>query len=363
MTKMLLLIDTMYHYDREVLKGIKAKADECRLKATLHIESINNSEDILKQHWDYVIADGDKADKYGVLQKLNTHTLLYSGHTIEKLPENASTVVVDNQQMVRLVLGQFIKNNISNVAYYLDPSELEQEWAKERVACFASSANELEFKYHDDVFELLNKRVFPIGIYCATDRAARKLSNYCIDRKISIPNQVSIIGTDYDDAERTISPVPLTSIDLSPYMLGQRCLEVLLKAKSTKQRLHEKYLPQKLMNESSTQSEENQDDIVNQALYYLHNNYHRNIKVKQVTEYCRVSRRTLDNRFYFAKGMTVHQYLSDLRIAKSKELLRTSNNSIESIALQCGYPNQSYLYQVYRKLFGYTPYTYRQGQN
>ncbi|CAH0528860.1 AraC family transcriptional regulator [Vibrio hippocampi] len=361
MSRMLLLIDTMYHYDREVLKGIKAKLDECRLRTTLHIDSIKNVDDILKTHWDYVIADFDKPDRLGVIPKLNTHTLVYSGFNIESPPPNVSTLVNDNEHIARLALGQFLHSNIKNVAYYVDPSETDAKWACERVEHFARCSKELEFEYFDNVLELISKRSFPIGVYCPSDRSARKLLNYCTDKKISIPNQVSIIGTDYDDAERMISPVPLTSVDISPYILGQRCLDTLLKAKASKQLVHEKYKPLKLMNENSTKSEKNQDDIVNQALYFLHNNYHRNIKVKQVTDYCRVSRRTLDNRFYYAKGMTVHQYLSDLRISKSKELLRTSNNSIESIALQCGYPNQSYLYQVYRKLFGYTPYTYRQG--
>lgn len=359
MAKLLLLIDTMFYYDREVLKGIKAKADECQLKLSIHIESIDNVGDILSQHWDYVIADFDKADRHRVIPRLRSNVLIYSSYTIALAPESVSTLVNDNEQFANLALGQFIQNDIQNVAFYMDPSECNAGWANERHQCFEKNAELLELNFFNDVKQAVALQQFPLGVYCASDRAARKLVNFCMGKNIAIPKQVSIIGTDYDDAERAISPVPLSSINIDPYLLGQRCMEVLLKAKRFNRILHEKYQPINLINEKSTTVEGSQDDIVNKALYYLYNNFHLNIKVQQVIDFCRVSRKTLDNRFLNCKGVTVHQYLSRLRLKKSKKLLRNSKDSIECIALQCGYPNQSYLYQVYRKQFDYTPCEYR----
>jgi len=359
MAKLLLLIDTMFYYDREVLKGIKAKVDECQLKLSIHIESIDNVNDILSQHWDYVIADFDKAGVHRVISRLKSNILIYSSYSIEHPPELVSTLVNDNEQFACLALGQFMQSNIQNVAFYMDPSEYNAIWATERQQHFKNNAELMELTYFSDVKKAVTLRKFPLGVYCASDRSARKLVNFCMGKNITIPNQMSIIGTDYDDAERAISPVPLSSINIDPYLLGQRCVEVLLKAKRFNQILHEKYQPINLMNEKSTAVEGNQDDIVNKALYYLYNNFHLNIKVQQVIDFCRVSRKTLDNRFIACKGVTVHQYLSSLRLKKSKKLLINSKDSIECIALQCGYPNQSYLYQVYKKQFGYTPCEYR----
>lgn len=362
MAKLLLLIDTMFYYDREVLKGIKAKVDELQLKLTIHIESIENIQSIIDQQWDYVIADYDKGDKYRILSRLNSRILLYSSYTILHPPEKVSTLVNDNQQFACLALGQFIQTKIDHVSFYMDANESNTGWARERKECFMAEAKKLDLHYIDTL-ESINEHLFPLGVYCATDRSARKLANLCMEKNISVPNQVSIIGTDYDDAERAISPLPLSSINIDPYYLGQRCMEVLLKAKRFNRFLHEKYQPIKLINEKSTTptDENHSDETVNKALYFIHNNYYLNIKVQQVIDYCRISRKTLDNRFLSCKSMTVHQYLSDLRIHKSKRLLKDTQDSIESIALQCGYPNQSYLYQVYRKQLGYTPLQYRKG--
>ncbi|WP_369433770.1 helix-turn-helix domain-containing protein [Psychromonas sp. MME1] len=363
MNKLLLLIDTRFYYDREILKGIKAKIDEYQLKLTIAIESIEHADEILSEQWDYVIADFDKGDRHRIIPRLNSNVLIYSSYAIEHPPESVSTLVNDNEQFACLALGQFLQNDIHNVAFYMEPRECNAGWANERKQTFDNHANRLEFKYFENVKEAIASRQFPLGVYCASDRSARKLVNFCTERNIAVPTQVSIIGTDCDDAERSISPLPLSSVNHDPYMLGQRCMDVLLKAKRFKRVLHEKFQPASLMNKKSTQEEINQDHIVNKALYYLHNNFHFNIKVQQVLDYCRVSRKTLDNRFIKCKGVSVHQYLATLRILKSKKLLRNSKDSIESIALQCGYPNQSYLYQIYRKQFDYTPCEYRQGLN
>ncbi|WP_354623841.1 helix-turn-helix domain-containing protein [Psychromonas sp. MME2] len=361
MTKLLLLIDTMFHFDREVLKGIKSKVDEYQLKFTITIDSIEHAEDILSQHWDYVIADFDKGDRYRVIPRLNTNILIFSGYRIQNPPESVSTLVNDNDHFACLALGQFMQNDIENVAFYMEPRECNTGWATERLECFEKHANELEFKYFNDIHEAIALRKFPLGVYCATNRSARKLVNFCIERNVEVPKQVSIIGTDCDDSENAISAIPLSSVNHDPYELGQRCVEVLVKAKRLKRIVHEKYQPVSLIHGKSTITMESQNDIVSKALYYLHNNFHMNIKVQQVVDFCRVSRRTLENRFIACKGVSVHQYLSDLRLSKSKKLLRSSHDSIESIALQCGYPNLSYFYKVYRKQFNYTPLEYRKG--
>ncbi|WP_354623825.1 helix-turn-helix domain-containing protein [Psychromonas sp. MME2] len=360
MHKLLLLIDTMFYYDREILKGITSKVNEYQLKISIHIESIENVDDILSQQWDYVIADFDKADHHEVIPRLTGNILLYSSYQIDNVPPLVSTLVNDNEHISSLALGQFVQNNIKNVAFYTYPSEANSGWALERKHYFEQHAQLMALNYFKDVRQAVALQQYPLGVYCASDRAARKLVNFCVTHNIAVPSEISIIGTDYDDAERKMSAMPLSSINVNPYNLGRRCIEVLVKAKRFNKILAEKYQPTDLINEYSTIVEENQDQIVNNALYYLHNNFHLNIKVQQVVEFCKTSRKTLDNRFIACKNITVHQYLSDLRIAKSKKLLRMSSDSIESIALQCGYPNLSYLYQVYKKKFDYTPYEYRQ---
>ncbi|BBM67545.1 hypothetical protein VA249_41910 [Vibrio alfacsensis] len=55
-----------------------------------------------------------------------------------------------------------------------------------------------------------------------------------MDNDVDVPNQVSIIGTDYDELEREMSQIPISSVELNPKLLGRRCAELVLDLKGKK---------------------------------------------------------------------------------------------------------------------------------
>ncbi|NLY76709.1 MAG: helix-turn-helix transcriptional regulator [Tissierellia bacterium] len=71
------------------------------------------------------------------------------------------------------------------------------------------------------------------------------------------------------------------------------------------------------------------------------------------------------NKCYFCQlfkretGKTYSQFLNELRIEKSKELLENTNLSILDIALTVGYNNQNYYSMAFKKLTGTTPKNYK----
>jgi len=58
-------------------------------------------------------------------------------------------------------------------------------------------------------------------------------------------------------------------------------------------------------------------------------------------------------------GMNVTDYVNAKRIAKAKELLLASDDTIESIAQQCGFQGMRHFYQLFMRLTGETPKRYR----
>lgn len=348
----------MIHYDRELLKGVKSKLDELNMNIDIHIDSIDNATYLLSKKWDYVIADFDKKGCKNIIDKISGKKLIYSNSKINNIPDGVLSIYNDNEHLSNIALGQFINDGIRNVSVYSDLSDYYQHWAMERKQFFSSSALKLGCRYHSNAMEAIIATDEVLGVFCTSDRSARKFIRYCIDNNIQVPKKVSIIGTDYDELEREISPIPISSIDINPKLIGRECMEFLLELNPrVKQKV---YKAKQLYTDSSTQINSGANDVVNKALLYIHSHYHRNIKVQQITDYCKVSRKTLDKRFLEIKGETVHQYMSVLRINKSQKLLRETESSIDSVARQCGYPGQSYLNQLYRKTFGYTPCEYRQ---
>lgn len=58
-------------------------------------------------------------------------------------------------------------------------------------------------------------------------------------------------------------------------------------------------------------------------------------------------------------GMNVTDYVNAKRLAGAKELLLSSDDTIETIALRCGFQGMRHFYQSFKKLTGVTPKTYR----
>lgn len=71
------------------------------------------------------------------------------------------------------------------------------------------------------------------------------------------------------------------------------------------------------------------------------------------------------NKCYFCSvlkketGKTFSQIVNEIRIEKSKVLLKYSSLSILSIALAVGFNNQNYFNITFKKLMGMTPLNYR----
>ena len=71
------------------------------------------------------------------------------------------------------------------------------------------------------------------------------------------------------------------------------------------------------------------------------------------------------NKFYLTRvfkeefGQSISNYLAQLRITQAKRLLRFSEESIETIALECGLADANYFARLFKKVEGVTPGEYR----
>ena len=71
-----------------------------------------------------------------------------------------------------------------------------------------------------------------------------------------------------------------------------------------------------------------------------------------------ISKNTMIRLFQEQLGVTLVQYINKLRIEKAKELLLNSQDTILSIALQCGFGSLSTFYSLFRHLVGMSPTQY-----
>lgn len=102
-----------------------------------------------------------------------------------------------------------------------------------------------------------------------------------------------------------------------------------------------------------------QDTAVNTAIKYIQENYQNDLDIDTICNSISFS------KYYFCKlfkehtGMTVHQYVTEFRINKSKELLSYSKLSIAAVGNSVGFKNALTYTRCFEKLVHMTPTEYR----
>jgi AraC-type DNA-binding domain-containing proteins len=101
-------------------------------------------------------------------------------------------------------------------------------------------------------------------------------------------------------------------------------------------------------------------DYATLAKQYIEHHYWRSsLTVSDIVNAVQLERSYLFRLFKESTGMSLLSYLTDYRIQRASELLRTSDLSIKSIAYSVGYRDQLYFSRVYKKATSYTPSEYR----
>lgn len=102
------------------------------------------------------------------------------------------------------------------------------------------------------------------------------------------------------------------------------------------------------------------DEAIVQAQTWMQDHYGEAFTLQELAEKFSMSIRTFNRRFKIATGKTPSHYLQEIRTRVAKELLQTTNLSIQEIALEVGYNDISHLAALFRKFLNTTPSGYRE---
>lgn len=101
------------------------------------------------------------------------------------------------------------------------------------------------------------------------------------------------------------------------------------------------------------------NEIVNRAIKFIQRNFYNPISNHDIAKACSCSVSTVCHLFKQFRGISVHKYITDLRLSYAKELLKTSSSSITSIAQKSGFSDYNYFSIRFKKEFGMAPSLYR----
>ena len=72
-----------------------------------------------------------------------------------------------------------------------------------------------------------------------------------------------------------------------------------------------------------------------------------------------IPERTLKRRFKAATGVTLIDYLQNVRIEEAKRLLETGNRPVDEISVAVSYEDASFFRRLFKRRTGMTPGQYR----
>lgn len=102
------------------------------------------------------------------------------------------------------------------------------------------------------------------------------------------------------------------------------------------------------------------DNVVNLTKKFIMENYKTaDLSIKDIAEYVHLNVSYLSTHFKKVCGMTINSYLTEFRIEKAKEYIRSGKYNADEIGRLIGYEDGNYFYRIFKKQTGMTTKEYR----
>lgn len=129
------------------------------------------------------------------------------------------------------------------------------------------------------------------------------------------------------------------------------------------ERFHKRILLEQLIyliaKNRKTSSEKDTLKAIEETRVFMENHFHENISIGMLASKAEISAKYFSDLFKKEYGISVSEYLTNLRINKAKSLLVKGEEKIRDIANQVGYSDEFYLSRKFKQTVGISPSIYR----
>jgi LacI family transcriptional regulator len=191
----------------------------------------------------------------------------------------------------------------------------------------------------------------PVAVFCASDGWGAQLIEACHTLKISVPDDVAVLGADNDELLCQLGQPPMSSVDLCAERVGYRAarmLDALMNgdnAGPTRVALP----PGEVVERQSTNVLCVNDPDIATALRFIHANAHRTLRIDDLCEHVVVPRRTLQRRFREAVGHGIMQEIMRCRLDRARRLLSETDLPIPEVARRSGFSSRERFWSIFHK--------------
>ncbi|MFK0274922.1 helix-turn-helix domain-containing protein [Ensifer sp. NPDC090286] len=98
------------------------------------------------------------------------------------------------------------------------------------------------------------------------------------------------------------------------------------------------------------------------AVEYIEENWGRNIRLEELASLAGLSQSHFSHAFKASTGMAPHQWQTNARVERAKELLLKNEASLTTVAAETGFSDQAHFTRVFRKVVGATPAAWKRNR-
>lgn len=381
MARIILLTDFSEEYAKNLLKGIVKYSLEhspwvlCKMPFSYRVEQ--GVEGVLEwaKEWkaDGIIAQFYNTDDVSIFK---ANGIAAIAQDFKERFTEIPNITGAHHLAGRMGADYFIRKGFKNFAFYGYKNIV---WSKERCEGYKDELSRHKkgyrfYEYQNEDFSalwyynsepLVNWLISlpkPIAMMACDDNQAHQISQVCKQCGIKIPEEISLLGVDNDEAICTLSDPPLSSINQAVEKGGYEAAILIEKMIRNPKREYGDIVvqPTHIITRRSTDIYSTSDKYISVVLQYIHKNSNKKINISDLTDLVPLSRRLLESRFKEATGFPVYTYIINLRIEKFAQRLLETNEPIVEIASEMDFIDYKNFSRQFKKLKGCTPSTYRE---
>lgn len=225
----------------------------------------------------------------------------------------------------------------------------------QKCAFFAESDNEVKLALW------LRGLPKPCGVFCWGPSIGRQVIDSCLENGIRVPDDVAVLGSDFDDLLSRASHPPQSGIRYACEQIGGIAASLLGRMMAGEKNVGRdvEVEPLGVVEALSTDTLAVEDRRMADAMRFILKNFDQPIRMEDLLKSNPMSRRAMERRFRRAFGCTVAEQIRQQRINLARLLLTSTDDPITLISEKCGFSSYNYMSRVFNEVLGMSPREFR----
>jgi len=197
----------------------------------------------------------------------------------------------------------------------------------------------------------------PVALFVWGADAGRRIIEAARAAGLTVPHEVAVLGSDYDDLINEASFPAQSGIQLAPERIGRAAAKVMddiLRGRKPGKR--DLLLgPVGIVERASTDSVAVSNPAMAAVSRYVLAHALEPISIDDVIKAHPMARRSLERKFRETFGCTIIEQIRGIRVSNARRLLEHSDMPVTQIAEKCGFGSYNYMGRVFREAIGLSP--------